>query len=123
MSFFQTVGQDILSLLTGVGKAVLAFIEAAAGSIAANGGQVLIDAATGAVSAAEAAGGTAAQKLAAAQASVVSTLEGQGIPVVQNAVNVAIEAAVASMKASQVPVVADPTPATPVVASPAEPTP
>lgn len=94
---------DIESFITGIGRDILAAVEALAHSIAQNGGAVLISAAASAVSAAETAGGAGEQKFAAAKSSVISVLEGQGLTVVTSAVNAAIEAAVAQMKANQVP--------------------
>lgn len=98
MSLFKNIWSDIEGFFSDAEKDTVTFIESLVDSIAANGGAVLISAATGAVAAAEATGGTAATKLAAAVASVTSTLTTQGIPVVQNAINGAIEAAVAQMK-------------------------
>lgn len=82
----------------GIGD-ILAGLNALANSIAKNGGAVLLLAAANAVVAAEAQGGTGAEKLKAAQDSVIATLTAQGLPVVKNAINGAIEAAVAQHKA------------------------
>lgn len=97
MSLIGRIKEDVEGLFTDGEKAAVAFAESLIGSIQSNGGTVLISAATGAVTAAEASGGTPAQKLAAAQAAVAKTLGDQGITVVQNAVNGAIEAAVAAL--------------------------
>lgn len=101
MSIFSQIGDRLIAFLLGLGSDVLAAVEAFATVVAQNGGSVLVQAATDAVAAAETAGGTAATKLAAAQAAVIADLTSKGIPVVQNAVNAAIEAAVAQMKANQ----------------------
>ncbi len=59
---------------------------------------------TDAVSAAETAGGTGLQKLAAAQSAIVSDLSAANIvSVAQNTINVAIEGAVAQLKSAQTP--------------------
>jgi hypothetical protein len=100
MSFFSTIGQRLAALFMGIGSDVLAAVEAFANAIVAGGGSVLIQAAADAVATAETTGGTGSVKLAAAQAAVISDLTSKGIPVVQNAVNAAIEAAVAQMKAN-----------------------
>jgi hypothetical protein len=100
MSWFSKEIASIESWFSSEEKVVLNFLEGAARSIVANGGPVLINAAMAAVTAAETTGGTGAQKLQAATAAVVSTLKGQGLPVVQNAINAAIEGAVANLKAS-----------------------
>lgn len=69
-------------------------------SIEQNGGAVLMSAAAAGVAAAESTGGNGKDKFAAAQAAVISALETAGIPVVLNAVNGAIEAAVAQHRAN-----------------------
>jgi len=76
-----------------------AFISALLNDIEKSGGQVLRDAAIEAVKAAEDAGGSGKEKFDAAVASVVATLTTQGIPIVIHAINGAIEAAVAQLKA------------------------
>ena len=98
-TFFQGVEQGIGEFFAGVGRILSNFFGALAQSVASNGGKVLIDAATAAVAAAEATGGDASAKLAAAQGAIVATLRAEGIPVVMNAVNGAIEAALANLKA------------------------
>ena len=100
MSLLKRIEQDLEGLFTDAEKAVAAFADSLLSSIEKNGGSVLISAATGAVAAAEAQGGTSAQKLAAAQSAVVKVLNSQGIQVVNNAVNGAIEAAVAALPQS-----------------------
>lgn len=97
MSLKQKILSHIESFFEGVEAIVLAFTSSLAHAIAENGGKVLVDAATAAVAAAEATGGSGKDKLAGAVASVVAVLEREGIPVAMNAVNGAIEAAVASL--------------------------
>ena len=97
MSLLNRIETDASGLFSDAEKALAAFAGALLDSIEANGGKVLIDAATSAVSAAEAQGGDSAEKLAAAQSAIVNTLASQGEPVVMNAVNGAIEAAVAAL--------------------------
>lgn len=101
----------LLAFLKELGDHVLAFASELASSIATNGGAVLMAAALAEVKAAEeaAAAGLAAgtktagvDKFKAAQAGVIKQLQDQGIPVVINAVNGAIEAAVANLRAAQV---------------------
>ena len=74
-------------------------LEALARSIARNGGEVLTAAAAAAVAAAEAQGGSGAAKFQAARAAVVAVLTAKGIPLVENAVQGAILAAVADLNA------------------------
>ena len=97
MSFFQTIETDIEEFFDEALNAAKAFVESLAGAIAANGGQILIDAAVSGVAAAETAGGTASEKLAAATAAVESSLATQGVSAAKSAINGAIEAAVASL--------------------------
>ena len=78
------------------------FIHALLTSITQNGGKILIDAATAAVKAAETAGGSGGDKFKAAFTAVVAILEAESLPVVQMAINGAIEAAVANLKAKNV---------------------
>ena len=100
MSLLKRIEQDLEGLFTDAEKAVVAFADSLLSSIEKNGGSVLMSAATGAVAAAEARGGTSAEKLAAAQAAVAKVLDSQGVPLVNNAVNGAIEAAVAALPQS-----------------------
>lgn len=75
------------------------FFSAAAHSIAANGGPLLIQLAQDAVLAAETQGGNAGQKLQAAVDLVKAGLTAKGEPIVTNAIHLAIEASVAQLKA------------------------
>lgn len=125
--------QRFLAWAVGVGHNLLEFMSPLATTIANAGGQVLTDAATAEVAAAEsaAAAGIAAGNVATgeskflmAQAGVVATLVSKDIPVVMNAVNGAIEMAVANMNALVTQAAPSPTPvaaipAAPVAAAPA----
>lgn len=98
MSFGTWIESFFSSILSGVES----FLSNVAHSIAVNGGPVLVDLATAAVLAAEAQGGSGSDKLNAAVKAVTAGLEAKGIPVVVNAVNAAIEAAVANLQAEKV---------------------
>ncbi len=91
----KEVAADILDELE---QLTIVFISSLAATIIKGGGSVLIDAARDAVKQAQETGGSPSEKLEAAKASVISTLEAKGIPVIMNAVNGAIEAAVAQLK-------------------------
>lgn len=92
-------------------EAVL-FAAALVDSIFASGGALLVSAATDAVNAAEAAGGSNTDKFAAAFNAVKTDLESKGIPLVINAVSGAIEAAVANLRASETAATPDTTDST-----------
>ena len=79
---------------------ILTGLNALANSIAKNGGAVLFAAAASAVAAAETNGGKGEDKFKAAQAAVIATLAAKGLPVVMNAINGAIKAAVAQHNAN-----------------------
>ena len=93
MSIFSKIG----AFFGRFGVILSTFLSAGAAAIVKGGGKVLIEAARDAVRAAEVAGGTGSEKRAAAIAVVVSTLTSKGLPVLYNAVFLAIEAAVAEM--------------------------
>lgn len=104
MKIFQAIN-DLWDQLTdwieAVGEDVLDALKPIAKQIARSGGMALIAAAQAAVQAAEAAGGSGRDKFDAAQKAVVASLEAQSLPIVLNAVNAAIESAVAAMKENQ----------------------
>jgi len=90
VDWLETIGEDILTS-----------IKPLALQIAKRGGMALVAAAQDAVQAIEqSAGLSGRQKFEAAQKAVIASLEAQGVPIVLNAINGAIEAAVANMKAS-----------------------
>lgn len=93
--------KPILNWLSNLGRAMLGFMGELMTSIAKNGGAALIEASRAAVIAAENQGGSGDDKLKAARAAVISSLTRQGIPIVLNAINGAIEAAVARMNAQK----------------------
>jgi hypothetical protein len=99
--FFMSVSNWIHHLFSETRAEILSFLSPALALIESNGGKILTDAAVAAVTAAEATGGSGQTKAAAAFASVSAVLVSEGIPVVKNAVNLAIETAVANMNASK----------------------
>lgn len=103
MSWYDDVWAKIWSAiklpLEAILHAVEAFGLAGAKSIAINGGLLLIDSATAAVQAMAATEGSGADKRNAAIAIVTRDLEAGGVKVVENAVRLAIEKAVAALKA------------------------
>jgi hypothetical protein len=103
----KEVVSDIFSAFTSAGTQLLR-----------DGGPVLITAATEAVIAAETTPGDSNAKFQAAEAAVLAELKDKGLPIVKNAVRLAIENAVANLKASGFEV---PTAAAPVAPATAEP--
>lgn len=74
------------------------FVTALADNIAQNGGPILIQAAMAGVAAAESSGGSSNDKWQKAKDVVIAQLKAKGIPIVNSAVNGAIEAALADYK-------------------------
>jgi hypothetical protein len=101
MSWFTDEFHALIAWLAGIGSKVFALIAPLAKTIAENGGAVLAQIALDAVMAAEANGGDGAAKFAAAQTTIISELKSKGLPVVMNAVNGALEAAVSQMDANK----------------------
>jgi hypothetical protein len=110
MSIITSVEQFFENLWTNVLKpdvqeaeqVVEAFFESAESAVENELGVEGLKIVTDAVSAAETAGGTGLQKLAAAQAAIATDLSAANIAnVAQNTINVAIEGAVAQLNASQ----------------------
>lgn len=99
--FFAKLWDHIEAFFTEAEKIAVTFMSAMATSIAKSGGALLVSAAQAAVVAAEADGGSGEEKLASAKKAVIGTLESEGVAVVMNAVNGAIEAAVAEMKSKE----------------------
>lgn len=79
-----------------------AFFGAAVHAVEAGGGELLVTLATSAVAAAEATPGGGSAKFDAAKASVLAGLSSAGVPILKNAVHIAIETAVANLRAGQV---------------------
>lgn len=105
MSVFQNLWADITTAyheaVTDLTAFLNGFFASAISQVANAGGQVLVNAATAAVTAAENTGGSGAAKFNAAVASVKTVLTSQGIPVVENAVQSAVLAGVANLQAAQ----------------------
>lgn len=97
----MSFGTWIESFFSSILSNVTSFMSNVAHSIAVNGGPVLVELATAAVAAAEAQGGSGSDKFNAAVKAVTSGLEAKGVPIVLNAVNAAIEAAVANMQVAK----------------------
>lgn len=96
-TFLKSLENNAHSFFSWISGAGFAFYKAAINSVEASGGQVLKDAATSAVTAAEAAGGTGNEKFTAAFNAVEAELKTAGVAVVVNAINIAIESAVAAL--------------------------
>ncbi len=102
--FFENLWNNILK--PDVQEAIdvaEAFFSAAATAVAQQLGTTGLKIVTDAVAAAETAGGTGAQKLAAAQASIATNLSTAGVTAATNVINAAIEGAVAQLKTAQTP--------------------
>lgn len=98
MEYLDKLWDEITEFLQEIGEDIFDFVKPLAREIAKNGGALLLEAAHQAVKAAEATGGSGHEKFEAAQKTVIGILEEKGVSVVLNAVNGAIEAAVAKMK-------------------------
>ena len=96
--FWEKISEYLKSFFTEAEKIALTFLSAAAKSIASSGGALLTSAALVAVKAAQESGGTNDEKFQAAFDAVKDTLASEGIIAGTNAINVAIEAAVAQLK-------------------------
>lgn len=92
VSFFESIGEAILAGLTKS-------FSAAISSVAENGGPVLMEIAYEAVVAVSSGALTNSEKREVAFEQIVQTLEEKGLPVVTNAVNIALEASYAEFKA------------------------
>lgn len=120
----NNIWQHIKDFFHAAEDVVAAAVKAFAAFIEANGGDVLVQSALDAVTAAEAAAGTGAEKFAAAVAAVKSDLTTKGITVVEHAVQSAVLAAVSKLKADATPaIVADPAPEAPAAEASATDTP
>lgn len=97
MTWLTRIEEWFKGTFTNAEKDIVVAFEAGIKSVEQNGGKVLTDAAAAAVKAAEANGGTGKEKAFAAAAAVMAVLMAEGIPVLLNAVNIAIEMAVAEM--------------------------
>lgn len=100
--FFVNLWENILKPdVEKVEDVAIAFFSAAATDAANQLGVVGLKIVTDAVTAAETAGGTGAQKLAATQASIVGNLATAGIQAASHVINAAIEGAVAQVNAGK----------------------
>lgn len=98
MSFLDTLKAEIEQIFNTVTAFLGTFFNAAVQAVAAGGGQLLVQSAINAVTAAETAGGSGSDKFNAAKSAVIADLTAKGIPVITNAIHLAIEAAVANVK-------------------------
>lgn len=88
---------QIKTFLKGLISDITGFLTPLAKQIAKSGGQLLLQAALDAVMAAEKQGGSGSAKFKAARASVVASLQTNGVPLIENAIQGAILAAVAKL--------------------------
>lgn len=91
---------DAKIIFSDAEKATLAFFDTLITQAETALPQTLKDIITNAVHAAETTGGNGSDKFAAAWAAVVETATNEGLPVIENIIRAAIEAAVATLKAS-----------------------
>ena len=98
MSILSPFLDFLHDLFSTASRAVSALTLAAARALTQGGGDLLAEAAMTAVAAAEAKGGSGSDKFAAAKSSVIATLEAKGVPLVLNAIHLAVESAVAAAK-------------------------
>ena len=99
--FFDNVWDGILAFLKDAYEWALPVVKAALQSLVSGGGAMLMDAATAAVKAAEETGADGDTKWEMAYEAVKGTIESEGRKVVKSAINLAIEMAVAKLKAAQ----------------------
>lgn len=92
---FQNKWHEFIHMLSDFG---ITFFHAAIYSVEQSGGQFLRDAATQAAQAFENENLSNEEKFSGAYKSVVGQLEAQAIPIVINAIRIAIETAVANLK-------------------------
>lgn len=114
--------QKIVEWFQNVGHEVVAFFDPLMQAIAANGGNILLQAAEAEVQAAEdasvaalTAGGnalTGEEKFTMAQVGILKTLAANNIPAVLNSINGAIEGAVAKLSAAKTTVATGTAPVT-----------
>ncbi|TVL97176.1 MAG: phage holin [Candidatus Brocadia sp. WS118] len=94
--YIQNKWHDLMRFLR---KATLTFLSALAADIEKSGGEFLMETALDAVKIAEQLGGSGSSKFEAAYNYIEKQLKTEGIEIIRHAVNGAIEAAVAQMKA------------------------
>lgn len=98
MSMFSDIWDDISGFFDDSEKEVVLFFEAIIANIAGASGKLFLDIVANAVKDAATITGPGDVKFSSARASIVDTLEKEGLPIVYNAINAAIEAAVANLK-------------------------
>ncbi len=105
-AFFENLWNEVLKPdVQEIEQVAVAFFSAAASAVANQLGATGLKIVTDAVVAAQNAGGTGMQKLAAAQAQVISDLNTAGITATSNVINAAIEGAVAQLHSINAPAV------------------
>lgn len=95
---FSTVWVMIKHWFSDHTQQIVAFAEPAIDAIEKGGGQILKDAALAAVKAMEVSPTTGQNKFAAAFDEVCKVLAAEGIPLLKNSINLAIEMAVAAIR-------------------------
>lgn len=101
-AFFTNLWDNVLKPdVQEAEQVAVAFFSAAASAAANQLGSIGLKIVTDAVTAAEVTGGTGAQKLAAAQAQIVTDLSTAGVTAATNVVNAAIEGAVAQLNSAK----------------------
>jgi len=98
MHYLDKLWDEVTDWFESIGEDIMDFVKPLAKEIASSGGKVLLATALEAVKIAEGTGGSGPDKFKAAQNYIVEALKSQGLPIVINAINGAIEAAVASLK-------------------------
>lgn len=93
--------QTFIAWLLGLGQSLLLALEGAGSYLLKNGGAVLVESASDAVAAAEAAGGSGEDKFNAAKAAVIADLQVKGVPVVEGAIETAIQIAYSNLQTQQ----------------------
>lgn len=97
-TFFTNLWDNVLKPdVQEAEQVAIAFFSAAATAVATQLGTVGLKIVTDAVTAAQATGGTGTEKLAAAQAKILSDLSTAGVSAATNVINAAIEGAVAQL--------------------------
>lgn len=97
-AFFTNLWDNVLKPdVKEAEEVAIAFFSAAATAVATQLGTLGLKIVTDAVSAAQTAGGTGSEKLAAAQAKILSDLSTAGVTAATNVINAAIEGAVAQL--------------------------
>lgn len=99
--FFENIWDGILAFLKDAYEWALPIVKASLQSLIQSGGATLMDAATAAVKAAEDTNASGDDKWQMAFDAVKQTIENEGKTAVTSAINLAIEMALAKLKADQ----------------------